>query len=357
MIQQRIAKLRSQLKEYQVEGILVTDPYNRRYITGFTGTAGIPLITTDETLFITDFRYVEQAAEQAKEYQIIEHKGTIGQKLAEILEKKKISRLGFEQHHLTYATYQDYSKQFSKTKLVPLPNLLIRQRMIKDEQEIELIRQAVKIVDQAFEYIVGIIKPGMKEVEVALELEYYMRKLGAQASAFDIIVASGARSALPHGVASSKVIEPGDFVTLDFGAVYQGYCSDITRTIAVGNPPQKLKDIYAICLEAQERGVTHIKPGLTGREADAICRDYITEHGYGAHFGHSTGHGLGLEVHEFPRLSHQVEERLQPGMVVTVEPGIYISGLGGVRIEDDLLLTEAGNEVLTRSPKELIIIN
>lgn len=357
MIQQRIARLKNRLREYQVDGLLVTDPYNRRYITGFTGTAGVPLITADEALFITDFRYVEQAAEQAREYQIVEHKGPLAQKLAEILEEKKIARLGFEQHHVSYAAYQEYSRQFSKTKLVPLPNLLAKERMIKDEQEIELIRQAANIVDQTFEHILGFIKPGMKEVEVAFELECYMRKLGAEASAFDIIVASGVRSALPHGVASNKVIEPGDLVTLDFGAVYQGYCSDITRTIAVGEPPEKLKEIYQICLEAQKLGVSKIKPGLTGKEADAICRDYIAKHGYADQFGHSTGHGLGLEVHEFPRLSHQVEEKLQPGMVVTVEPGIYISGLGGVRIEDDLLLTETGNEVLTHSPKELIMIN
>jgi Xaa-Pro aminopeptidase len=183
-----------------------------------------------------------------------------------------------------------------------------------------------------------------------------MRSLGAASSSFDIIVASGHRSALPHGVASGKVIESGDFVTLDFGAYYKGYVSDITRTIAVGEPADKLKEIYQIVLDAQMRGVAGIKPGLTGKQADALTRDYITEHGYGEYFGHSTGHGIGLEVHEGPGLSFKSDVVLEPGMVVTVEPGIYIPGLGGVRIEDDIVITEEHNERLTHSTKELIIL-
>jgi Xaa-Pro aminopeptidase len=183
-----------------------------------------------------------------------------------------------------------------------------------------------------------------------------MRKNGAISSSFDIIVASGYRSALPHGVASDKVIEKGDFVTLDFGAYYKGYCSDITRTFAVGEPSDELKKIYSTVLKAQLRGMNGIKPGMTGKEADALTRDYIKEQGYGEYFGHSTGHGLGMEVHEGPALSFRSDTALEQGMVVTVEPGIYVAGLGGVRIEDDIVITETGNESLTHSPKELIIL-
>lgn len=357
MIQKRIEQLRAQLDKYEVDAILITNPFNRRYMTAFTGTAGIALITATEALFITDFRYLEQAGTQAVGYEIIEHTGPIGVRLAELVQEKKIGKLGFEEHDLTYATYQEYKERISTAKLVPLPNLVAELRKIKDEQEMALIRRAVQIVDQTFEHIVNMLKPGLTELEVAHELEFHMKKLGASASAFEIIVASGQRSALPHGVASEKVIEQGDFVTLDFGAVYKGYCSDITRTVAIGEPPPQLRQIYEICLQAQLNGVSNIKAGITGKEADSYCRDYIAEHGYGSNFGHSTGHGLGLEVHESPRLSVHVEEILQPGMVVTVEPGIYLSGLGGVRIEDDVFLKEDGCEILTKSTKELIIID
>ena len=200
------------------------------------------------------------------------------------------------------------------------------------------------------------IKPGMAELEVANELEFFMRKSGAASSSFDIIVASGWRSALPHGVASDKIIETGDFVTMDYGALYNGYISDITRTVAVGEPSEKLREIYDVVLEAQLRAMNGIKPGMTGVEADALARDYITEKGYGEYFGHSLGHGIGLEVHEGPGLSSRSKAELKPGMVVTVEPGIYLPGVGGVRIEDDILITESGNETLMHSTKDLIIL-
>lgn len=356
MIQARIEKLRALFKEYEVDGFLITNPYNRRYMTGFTGTAGVVLITEKDAVFITDFRYMEQAQEQAKGYEIVQHSGPIGEKIAEELQNRKVTHLGFEQDYLTFATYRGYKERFISTTLVPISNSIERLRLIKDPQEIEIIRQAVNIVDDTYAHILKVTKPGMREVEVANELEFSMRKQGATSSSFDIIVASGTRSALPHGVASEKVIEQGDFVTLDFGALYRGYCSDMTRTFAVGEPKPKLREIYEVCLQAQLIGVQHIKAGMMGKEADALCRDYITEKGYGPNFGHSTGHGLGMEVHEVPRLSMVVEEILQPGMVVTVEPGIYIAGIGGVRIEDDIVITQNGNEILTQSTKELVII-
>jgi Xaa-Pro aminopeptidase len=244
----------------------------------------------------------------------------------------------------------------TEAELVPVSGLVEKLRLIKTDAEIKILKEAAQIADAAFTHILSFIRPGVSELAVSNELEFFMRKQGAAASSFDIIVASGHRSALPHGVASEKLIETGEFVTLDFGAYYKGYCSDITRTITVGEPSQDLKDIYDVVLEAQLRGLDGIRAGVTGKEADALTRDYITEKGYGQYFGHSTGHGIGLEIHEGPGLSIRSDTVLEPGMAVTVEPGIYIAGLGGVRIEDDVIVTKEGNEILTHSPKELIIL-
>ncbi|GGK18984.1 peptidase M24 [Caldalkalibacillus thermarum] len=357
-MQGRVQKLRALLDREALEGLLVTSPVNRRYITGFTGSAGVALISKHEALLITDFRYVDQARDQAPGYDIVNHSGKLAETIAAEVKKRNIERLGFEQDHLTYSQYMAFNKVLKDAdcQLVPVSGLVEELRLVKDEQEIELIRQAAAIADQTYTHISNWIKPGMREIEVAHEIEFFMRQQGASSSSFEIIVASGVRSALPHGVASEKVIERGDFVTLDFGAYYQGYVSDMTRTLAIGEPAPKLKEIYDICLEAQIRGVESIKAGMTGKEADAVCRDYITRKGYGDNFGHSTGHGIGLEVHEGPTLSVRGELPLKPGMVVTVEPGIYLSGIGGVRIEDDVLITEEGNEILTKSTKELVII-
>ena len=224
------------------------------------------------------------------------------------------------------------------------------------EEEIKILKEAAEIADKAYEHIQKYIKPGVKEIDIANELEFYMRRLGATSSSFDTIVASGERSALPHGVASEKEIQSGELVTLDYGAIYKGYCSDITRTVAIGEISPQLQTIYETVQAAQELAVQKIGPHMTGKEADAIARDYIDHKGYGAYFGHSTGHGLGLEVHEEPRLSVLSETVLKPGMVVTVEPGIYLPNIGGCRIEDDIVITEKGNERLTHSTKELIYL-
>lgn len=351
----KLMKLRSAFEEVGIDGMLVTNPYSRRYMTEFTGTAGVVLVSKERALFITDFRYVEQAQNQAAGYEIVQHSGPIIKEVAKRVAELGIQKLGFEQDTLTYSSYTAYKKQV-EAEFVPTSGLVEKLRLIKTDSEIKILKEAAQIADAAFEHILSFIRPGVSEIEVSNELEFFMRKQGATSSSFDIIVASGLRSALPHGVASEKVIEKGDFVTLDFGAYYKGYCSDITRTIAVGEPSDQLKEIYNIVLEAQLRGVNGIKAGLTGREADALTRDYITEKGYGEYFGHSTGHGVGLEIHEAPSLAVQSEMVLEPGMVVTVEPGIYIPGVGGVRIEDDIIVTSEDNEVITKSPKELIIL-
>ncbi|PDM41240.1 MULTISPECIES: Xaa-Pro peptidase family protein [unclassified Geobacillus] len=352
---EKLAKLRASFAEHGIDGILVTNPYNRRYITGFTGTAGVAVISQDKAVFITDFRYVEQASKQVQGFEIIKHTGPIIEEVAKQVARLNIQKLGFEQEDISYATFKAYEKEVN-AKLVPTSNVIEKLRLIKSESEIKILKEAAEIADAAFEHILSFIRPGVKEIDVANELEFFMRKQGATSSSFDIIVASGYRSALPHGVATDKVIEKGELVTLDFGAYYKGYCSDITRTVAVGEISDELKTIYDIVLQAQLRGMEGIKPGMTGKEADALTRDYITEKGYGEYFGHSTGHGIGLEIHEGPALSVRSDVVLEPGMVVTVEPGIYIAGLGGVRIEDDTVVTENGNESLTHSPKELIIL-
>ncbi len=352
---EKLDRIRESFEENGIDGLLITSGKNRRYTTGFTGTAGIVLISRSDAKFITDFRYMDQAKEQAKGFDIVQHTGPITEEAARQAKAMGIKKLGFEQNDLTYGLYRTYEKQV-EGELIPISGIVEKIRLIKTEPEIKILKEATEIADAAFEHILGFIEPGKTELEVSNELEFFMRKKGADSSSFDIIVASGYRSALPHGVASDKVIEKGDLVTLDFGAYYKGYCSDITRTVAVGEPGEELKKIYDIVLEAQIRGMKGLKPGITGKQADALTRDYITEKGYGDYFGHSTGHGIGLDVHEGPGLSVKSDTVLEPGMVVTVEPGIYISGLGGVRIEDDALITENGNESLSHSTKELIIL-
>jgi len=351
----KLMKLREQMQKRELDSLLVTNPYNLRFITGFTGTAGLALITPNDAWFITDFRYTEQAGEQVTEFKVVQAQKGLIDEVARIAGEAAVERLAFEQDYMTFATYSQYQEKLSAT-LEPVSGLIEKLRMVKSPEELEVLKAAAKIADDAFEHICGYIKAGMTELQVSNELEFFMRSQGATSSSFDIIVASGLRSALPHGVASDKKIEQGDLITLDFGALYNGYVSDITRTVAVGEPSDKLKEIYQVVLDSQVLALEKIKPGMTGIEADAIARDYINSKGYGEAFGHSTGHGIGLEVHEGPGLSFRSETVLEPGMAVTVEPGIYLPGIGGVRIEDDILITETGNERLTHSSKELRIL-
>lgn len=351
----KLVKLRQALIDLNVDALLITSDYNRRYMTGFTGTAGVAIVSKDDAVFITDFRYTEQAAEQVKDFRIVQHTATIFAEVAAQAALMGVKTLGFEKDTMTYGMFELYNKAV-KAEFVPVSGLVEKIRLIKTPEEITIIKAACEIADNAFTHILGFIEPGKTELEVSNELEFFMRKQGATSSSFDIIVASGVRSALPHGVATDKVIEKGDFVTLDFGALYNGYISDITRTIAVGQPSDKLVEMYNVVLESQLLALEKVGPGMTGIQADAVARDYLTSKGYGKAFGHSTGHGIGLEVHEGPGLSFRSETILEPNMAVTIEPGVYLPGIGGVRIEDDILITEIGNEILTRSTKDLIIL-
>ncbi len=351
----KLQKLRKALQEQSIDGILITNEFNRRYMTGFTGTAGVAIVSQNDAVFITDFRYTEQAAAQVQDFRIVKHEATIIEEMATQVNNMGIKLLGFERDTVSYGTYELYKNNI-QADLVPISGLIEKIRLIKTQQEINIIKVACEIADHAFTHILNFIKPGKTELEVSNELEFFMRKQGATQSSFDTIVASGLRSALPHGVATNKVIDKGDFVTLDYGALYNGYISDITRTVAVGEPSEKLVDMYNAVLASQLLALEKVGPGLTGIQADAIARNYLTEKGYGAAFGHSLGHGIGLEVHEGPGLSIRSEAVLEPGMAVTIEPGVYLPGIGGVRIEDDILITETGNELLTHSSKELIIL-
>ena len=351
----RVEKLRELMKENNLQGFLVTSPYNLRYLTNFTGTTGLAMITLDKAFFVTDFRYTEQAAEQATGFTIVKNTGHIFDKVADLAERLQLDNLAFEETQVSFADYS-LLEEILPCELVPVMGLIEELREVKDEEEVAIIEKACAIADQGFAFVLEMIKPGMTEIEVANQLDFFMRSKGASGVSFETIVASGLRSAMPHGVASHKVIEKGELITLDFGCYYEGYVSDMTRTFAIGSIQTKLKEIYDIVLEAQLKVLAEAKPGLTGIQLDAIARDHIASYGYGDAFGHSTGHGIGLEIHEGPNVSFRADKQFVPGNVITDEPGIYLPGIGGVRIEDDLLITAEGNRVLTHAPKELIIL-
>lgn len=353
----RIAGLREKMGHLGADAILVTNAVNRRYISGFTGSSGVLLLSQNDSWLLTDFRYMTQAPQQAVDFTVLEHAPKWIDTVKELAVSAGVKKLAFEQDTVVFSEYMAWSAVLgSELELMPVSGVIEELRMYKDESELAIMRDACQLADETFEHMLSFIKPGLRESDVALELETFMRRKGATSPSFDTIVASGERSALPHGVASDRVIGSNEFVKLDFGAYYNGYCSDITRTIVVGKPTDRHREIYDIVLEAQLATLEGIKPGMTGMEADAIARDIITRYGYGDKFGHGTGHGLGMEIHEAPRVSKAGTTVLEPGMTVTVEPGIYLPGFGGVRIEDDIVITADGIALLTSSPKTLFIL-
>ncbi len=355
-MERRIIEIRKFINEHGLHAMLVAKPENRRYFSDFTGSAGMLLISGSTSHLLTDFRYIEQATAQAKQFEIVRYTDSVDEMIAELCGKLNLTKIGFESDFFTYDMHTKLAEYMSEFQLVPMK--LDALRMIKDASEIASIKRAVRIADDAFAQIVSFIKPGISERDVAMELEYQMGKLGAEKPAFDTIVASGKRGALPHGRASEKIIELGDFVTMDFGAVYQGYHSDITRTICVGPATTRQREIYEIVLAAQLAGVQAVAPGKTGKDIDAVARKVIVDAGFGAYFGHGLGHALGLNIHEDPRLSPTNEQTIvQENMVVTVEPGIYLPDWGGVRIEDTVLIHADGCQILTASSKQLIEIS
>ncbi|MBD3218961.1 MAG: M24 family metallopeptidase [candidate division Zixibacteria bacterium] len=350
-----LKRLQQLVKKENLDCLLVTDVTNIRYLTGYSGSSAKLLVFPTQTYFFTDFRYKDQVKKEVKGAKI-----EIGQRDPMMdfpsfkpLQKKNIT-IGFQSEYITHAMLEQLKELLPEAIFVPTKNIVGTLSIIKTQAEIKLIREAVKISDKAFDRILGYIEPGLREDEIAAELEYQMKILGSEKPAFDTIVASGPRSALPHGVASDRKVQKGDYITMDFGAKYKGYHSDMTRTIVVGKATQKQKKIYNLVLKAQKAGCRYAKAGITGKELDKKVRKIIEKAGYGKNFGHGLGHGLGTVVHDAPPVSPLSEVELKPNMVVTIEPGIYISGWGGVRIEDDVVLKKNSCVILNKAEKMLI---
>ena len=348
----RLDRARALLATSGAEALLILKTENRRYVTGFTGSAGLALITPSEAFLAVDFRYEQQAADEAPDWTVLRGGRDPLKALGAAVGGRALRTIGFEAEFVPYAQVLRLREKLAPAELVPL-DTVDRLRWVKDAEELAAISRAVEIADQGFAHILGVLRPGVSERAVAFELETFMRRAGADGVAFDSVVASGPRSALPHGRATDRVMARGDLVTLDFGALCGGYCSDCTRTIVLGRADDRQRQVYDIVLDAQRHALAMMRPGMPCRAVDEGARSVIAAAGFGEAFGHSLGHGLGLEVHEGPRLSPQEDAVLEPGMVVTVEPGIYLPGWGGVRIEDDVVVTAEGCRILTRAPKEL----
>lgn len=352
MLEDALARIREALVESGAEALLVTHPANVRYLSGFRAPEdGRVLVTYEDAVLITDGRYVAQAeAESRLPVEFFE------ESWAEHLKASLSGRtLAFEAEAVSYALFTDLTEKLGSAPL-PTEGLVAELRLIKTPEETELLRQAAGVTDEAFTHILGFIRAERTELEIALELERFMRAAGTEGAGFESIVASGVRSAMPHGTASSKTIMKGELVTLDFGAKVDGYHADMTRTVAVGTLSDAHALLYAAVLRAQEAALEALAPGKRGREVDAAARGSLTEAGFGDFFSHSLGHGVGLEIHEGPRLSKVSEQLLEPGMSVTIEPGAYIPGDAGVRIEDLAVMTRQGFELLSHSPKDLITV-
>lgn len=354
MYKDRLVCLREYLREQELDGVVVSKLENLHYFSGFTGDDSMLVIGMNTAQLVTDFRYVEQAAREAPDFKVKKQEKGLLKRVAEVINEDGLSRVGFEGGSLCYDWHRKIAGQLHDvdfTHSVSLDSL----RQVKSQEELACIRRAMEIGDEAFEYILTYIRPGISELDVAAALENCMRQNGSQRPSFDTIVASGKRGSLPHGTATEKLINVGEFVTMDYGAVYKGYHSDMTRTVCMGRADEKQRHVYSTVLKAQELGVSLVQPGASGKEVDRLVRQQIAEAGYGRYFGHGLGHSVGLEIHEEPRLSPSSTcEALAENMLVTVEPGIYIPDWGGVRIEDTVVVKEGGCEILTHSPKELI---
>ena len=344
------------VRESGADALLITDPYNMRYLSGFRGGEGIIYLSENRQVLITDSRYTEAAGQETK-FQVLEENRDHPRMtlLSQCLEEEGAKRVAYEDQALRCCEFHRMQEKLPLVgEWLPLGGSIDRLRRIKTPQEQEYLARAEAIGDAAFAELLKILRPGMTELEAAAELEYQMKKQGASGFSFDTIMASGKNSSMPHAVPSAKKLEAGDFVTMDFGCLYEGYCSDMTRTIVLGKANEKQKEIYRIVLKAQEAALAVIKAGLKGQEVDKAARDIIQKAGYGPYFGHGLGHSVGMFIHEEPRLSPSDPTILEAGMSETVEPGIYVPGFGGVRIEDLVIVTETGCRNLTSSPKELI---
>lgn len=356
LYEERLRSSRKILELNHLDGILFSSLENIHYLCGFTGSDGAFVITPKESFFLTDSRYWTQSEEEVKESQIIHYKKKM-EGIFSLLSDLKLRSIGFESASLSFSAHQFLTERLApETRLIPLEDEIKNLRALKDTRELTLLRTAIEIASNAFLHILKRLKEGVLEKEVALEMEWFMKQKGAEALGFDIIIASGKRSALPHGKASGKRIEKGDFILIDFGSGFEGYHSDQTRTVVCGSPSSEQQKVYRIVNEAHDKAIEKVRPGIPICEVDGAARDYIRDQGYGEYFGHGTGHGIGLAVHEDPVVNSENKGLIQEGMVFTIEPGIYIPDWGGVRIEDMVLVTPYGAEILSYLPRELRVI-
>jgi len=354
----RIEKIRSKFKTYSIDALLITTPENRRYASGFHSTDGVVLITKDAAFLFVDSRYIEAAQNKAAGFtiELIDLQNSYKRRISEALKGKGCSCVGFEDACMSYAEYIRYSSEIINLPMKPASRLLNELRRTKDGEELESLIAAQRIAERALDDVLGIIKPGVTEREVAAEITYRMLKYGAENNSFDPIVVTGTKSSMPHGMPGDEKIESGHFVTMDFGCIYNGYCSDMTRTVAVGSANDEMKKIYDIVLEAQLAGIAAARAGVKGRDIDAAARNVISDAGFGPYFGHSFGHGVGLHIHEEPNAGPTSDAEMHIGAVISAEPGIYLPGRFGVRIEDVIIIEENGCKNITLAKKELIIL-
>jgi len=355
MRQERINRIKRVLREDHLDAIMITSLENVHYLSGFTGSDAALVMTETKGYFLTDSRYTTQAREEVSGFELIEYKKKV-EGLSDLMNGLGLKGIGFEAQHLTYGAHRELAEKLSTVELLPLDDRVRNIRAVKDDEEIARIKRTIDIASKSFRENMWRIKPGTRESEIALELEFSMRRNGADGISFDTIVASGDRSALPHGKPSEKRINKGEFVIIDFGVRYRGYYSDETCTFICGKPNRRQREIYQIVKDAHDRTITSIRPGRKTRELDAVARGWIKDAGCDAYFGHMTGHGVGLAVHENPVIGPESEDVVEEGMIFTVEPGIYIPEWGGVRIEDMVLVTGNGCEVLTNLSKEIEIV-
>jgi Xaa-Pro aminopeptidase len=354
--EKRTALLRAELRKRKCDAFLTSFLPHVRYLTGYSGSNGLCIVTDSAVTLLTDFRYQEQIE---TEVPFASKRIVQGDLLAAAIKEKVFvhcSSVAFEEEYLSFVSFHVLKEKLAGVRLFPSSEIVETLTAVKEETEIALIRKAAAITEQVFEKILGVLKPGIAESDIAAEISYLHRMFGAEKDSFDTIAASGVRGSLPHGTASSKKIQKGEMVTLDFGCVYQGYCSDLTRTVAIGAPSAEAKKIYRIVLDAQRAAINAARDGVAGKKLDSIARTFIKKKGYGKFFGHGLGHGIGLQIHESPRVFAKSKHTLRAGNVITIEPGIYLPGKCGVRIEDDVVIRDGTCEVITSSPKELIVL-
>lgn len=352
MMERRVKRLRALIKERGIDGVIINNISNIRYLTGFTGSSAYLVITCKEGYFLTDPRYITQAKKEVRGFHIKEYKIPL-KEIPLILEEINISTLGFEGDYLSFNTYKRLTEALSpKVSLLPLNDSIDDLRMKKETLEIHSIEKAADLASQALWKVIPLIKDGVKERDIAIEIDFQMKRFGADKASFDVIVISGERTALPHGRPSDKRIRKNELVMIDFGCVWKGYNSDETCTFCLGDFSEEQRKVYRVVKDAHDRAIDAIKPGVKALDIDSIAREVIEKAGYGGFFGHGTGHGVGLSIHEKPRISPYSDVRIEEGMVFTIEPAVYIPNWGGVRIEDTVVVTSDGCRILTKMPKD-----